>query len=49
MSFFDDPTGQTWVILASFAAGSETTIGGRSATALPLVLSPAVSAGPIVK
>lgn len=49
MSFFDDPTGQPWVILSSFPAGRETTVGGRSATALPLVLSPAVSAGPIVK
>jgi hypothetical protein len=49
LSFFTDPSGNPWAIYASFPAGRETTNGGRSASVVPIVLSPMVSAGPVVK
>ncbi len=49
LSFFTDTVGNPWVIFSSFAAGRESTNGGRSASVAPLVLDPMVSVGPIVK
>ena len=49
LSFFEDTAGRTRAIFATFAAGQETTVGGRSATVMPLTLQPAVGLGEVVK
>lgn len=49
LSFFTDTSGTTQAIFASFAAGFETQVGGRSASIMPLTLEPAVGLGPVVK
>jgi len=49
LSFFSDTAGNPWAIFSSFPSGRETTIGGRSASVVPIVLSPMVSAGPVIK
>ncbi|CAB4893973.1 unannotated protein [freshwater metagenome] len=49
MSFFTDTTGAARAIFATFAEGRETQNGGRSASIMPLTLSPVVGLGPIVK
>ena len=49
LSFFTDTTGASRAIFSTFAEGHETTNGGRSATIMPLTLTPLVGLGPIVK
>ncbi|CAB4829243.1 MAG: family 43 glycosylhydrolase [Actinobacteria bacterium] len=49
LSFFTDTTGQARAIFSTFAEGRETQNGGRSATIMPLTLSPIVGLGPVVK
>ncbi len=49
LSFFSDTTGARRAIFATFAEGSESQNGGRSATIMPLTLSPLVGLGSIVK
>jgi hypothetical protein len=49
LSFFTDTTGRARAIFSTFAEGRETQNGGRSATIMPLTLSPVVGLGPIVK
>lgn len=49
LSFFVDGAGSTYGIFATFAAGRESTTGGRSASILPLTLEPAVGLGEVIK
>jgi len=49
LAFFSDQWGNPWAVFSSFQYGWETTSGGRSASVVPITLSPAVSAGPVVK
>ena len=46
LSFFSDVDGATRAIFATFAEGSETTIGGRSANIMRLVLEPKITLVP---
>jgi hypothetical protein len=47
LSFFDDTTGATRVIFATFPAGAETTVGGRSASVMRFTTTPSVSLAPV--
>ena len=49
LSFFTDTAGTTKGIFASFQAGWETQVGGRSASIMPLTLEPAVGLGTVTK
>lgn len=49
LSFFTDTRGATRGIFATFRAGSETTVGGRSASIMPLTLEPSVALGSVTK
>lgn len=49
LSFFTDTTGRSQTIFSTFQAGWETTVGGRSASVMPLTLKPVVGVGDIVK
>ncbi len=49
LSFFNDSAGKPMAIFSTFAAGRESTNGGRSATIMPLTTSPAVGLGKVVK
>ena len=49
LSFFTDAAGGARAIFSTFTEGRETQNGGRSASIMPLTLSPVVGLGPIVK
>lgn len=49
LSFFSDTSGTRRAIFSTFREGGETTVGGRSASIMPLTLTPAVGLGTVTK